>query len=38
MSSIWPILVYSAAVVALAAVMIGLSALLGERHRERATG
>ncbi len=35
---LWPIAVYFAAVVLLAAVMIGLSYFLGQRHRERATG
>ena len=33
----WPLLVYAAAVVVVAAGMIGLSYVLGERHRERAT-
>jgi NADH-quinone oxidoreductase subunit A len=35
---LWPLAVYAAAVIALAAVMIGLSSILGQRHRERATG
>ncbi len=35
---LWPLIVYFAAVVSLAAVMIGLSYFLGQRHRERATG
>lgn len=36
--SLWPLLVYLVAAVALVALMLGLSAVLGERHRERATG
>lgn len=36
--SLWPILVYGLAVLAIVATMIGVSSLLGERHRERATG
>jgi NADH-quinone oxidoreductase subunit A len=35
---LWPLLVYFIAVVILAAAMIGLSYLLGQRHKERATG
>src|SRR5512135_3240972 len=35
---LWPLIVYFMAVVLLAAVMIGLSYFLGQRHRERATG
>jgi NADH-quinone oxidoreductase subunit A len=35
---LWPLLVYFIAVVILAGIMIGLSYLLGQRHRERATG
>jgi NADH-quinone oxidoreductase subunit A len=35
---LWPLAVYFAIVIALAVVLLGLSALLGERHRERATG
>ena len=35
---LWPFGLYAVAVVALAAIMIGLSALLGERHDDRATG
>ena len=35
---LWPLLVYAGAVVALAAVIIALSHVLGERHREPATG
>jgi NADH-quinone oxidoreductase subunit A len=34
----WPLLVYSAAVVVLVAGMLGLSYVLGERHKEKATG
>ena len=34
---LWPLLVYFIAVIILAAVMIGLSYLLGQRHRDRAT-
>lgn len=37
-SPLWPLLVYSAAVVAIIAGMVGVSALLGERYRGRATG
>lgn len=33
----WPLLVYAAAVLVIAAGMIGISAILGQRHRERAT-
>ena len=36
--ALWPLLVYAAAIVLIVAVMIGLSAVLGQRHRERATG
>jgi NADH-quinone oxidoreductase subunit A len=35
---LWPLIVYFMAVVLLAAMMIGLSYFLGQRHRERATG
>src|SRR5512139_3964074 len=35
---LWPLIFYFMAVVLLAAVMIGLSYFLGQRHRERATG
>jgi len=35
---LWPLAVYAASVIALAAVMMGLSFFLGQRHRERATG
>lgn len=34
----WPLLVYIFAVLGLVAIMIGLSYLLGQRHKERATG
>ena len=36
--ALWPLLVYAAAIVLIVAAMIGLSAVLGQRHRERATG
>ena len=35
---LWPLAVYAAAVLLLVSGMIGLSYLLGERHREPATG
>lgn len=35
--ALWPLVVYFAAAVSLASVMIGLSYFLGQRHRERAT-
>lgn len=35
---IWPIALYFLLVIALVAGMLGISALLGERHRERVTG
>ena len=35
---LWPLLVYFAAAVALVALMISLSHVLGQRHRDRATG
>jgi len=35
---LWPLAVYFAIVIALVFVLLGLSALLGQRHRERATG
>jgi NADH-quinone oxidoreductase subunit A len=34
----WPFLVYSAAALAIVGVMIGLSYLLGERHKDKTTG
>lgn len=37
-SNVWPLALFFVAVVALAALMIGLSYLLGERHNDRATG
>ena len=36
--ALWPLAVYCAAVLTLVASMITLSALLGERHKDRATG
>ena len=38
MSVLWPMVVYFIAVLALVASMLVLSYLLGQRHRERATG
>jgi NADH-quinone oxidoreductase subunit A len=35
---LWPLVVYFCAIVAIISVMIGLSSLLGQRHRDRATG
>ena len=37
-ATLWPLIVYFAVVVATAAGMIATSWILGERHRERATG
>lgn len=37
-SAIWPLVVYFVAALGLAAVMIGLPFVLGQRHDERATG
>lgn len=34
---LWPLALYTVIVIGLAAAMLGLSALLGERHRERGT-
>lgn len=34
---LWPLAVYFVAIVAIVAAMIGLSSILGQRHRERAT-
>lgn len=34
----WPFLVYTAGVIAVVVGMLGLSYVLGERHRERSTG
>lgn len=36
-SALWPLAVYGAAAAATIALMLGLSSLLGQRHRERAT-
>ena len=36
--TLWPLAVYFAAIVVIIAGMIGLSFVLGQRHRERATG
>ena len=36
-TALWPLLVYAAAIILIVAAMIGLSAVLGQRHRERAT-
>jgi NADH-quinone oxidoreductase subunit A len=35
---LWPLAVYFGIVLALAAALLGISTLLGQRHRERATG
>ncbi len=35
---LWPLLIFAAAAVALVTIMIGLSAVLGQRHNERTTG
>src|SRR5690606_28251447 len=35
---LWPVLVYGAIVLSLVVVMLGLSYILGQRHKERATG
>ena len=37
-SCLWPLVIYFIATIGLAAVMIGLSYVLGQRHRESATG
>lgn len=37
-SSLWPLMVFLGAALLLVVSMIGLSALLGQRHRERTTG
>jgi NADH-quinone oxidoreductase subunit A len=37
-SPTWPILIYFAVVLIVAGAMIGISYLLGQRHKERATG
>ena len=36
--TLWPLAVYAAAVIVLVASMIGVSYVLGQRHRERETG
>ena len=36
--TLWPLAIYFAAIVVIIAAMIGLSFVLGQRHRERATG
>jgi NADH-quinone oxidoreductase subunit A len=36
--TLWPLLVYTAAVIALIVFMIGFSYVLGQRHKEKATG
>jgi NADH-quinone oxidoreductase subunit A len=36
--AVWPLAVYFAAAVALIALMLGLSHVLGQRHRDRTTG
>jgi NADH-quinone oxidoreductase subunit A len=38
MTPLWPLALYAACAIALVVVMLGLSAVLGERHREPATG
>ena len=35
---LWPVLVYGAIVLSLVVIMLGLSYILGQRHKERATG
>ncbi len=35
---LWPLAIYSTSVLIVVAAMIGISYLLGERHRDRATG
>jgi len=37
-SLLWPLVVYFSAIIFIVAAMIGLSYVLGERHREKATG
>ncbi len=37
-SQFWPVVVYGAIVLSLVGAMLGLSYLLGQRHKERATG
>jgi NADH-quinone oxidoreductase subunit A len=36
--TLWPLVVYIAAIVLLVVVVIALSAILGQRHKDRATG
>jgi NADH-quinone oxidoreductase subunit A len=36
--TLWPLAVYGLAVIAIVAAMVALSYVLGQRHRERATG
>jgi NADH-quinone oxidoreductase subunit A len=36
--ALWPLAVYTAAVIFIAIAMVGLGTVLGERHRERETG
>ena len=36
--TLWPLAIYFAATVVIIAGLIGLSFILGQRHRERATG
>ena len=38
MTEVWPLLLYFGAVVALVALILAASHLIGQRHRERATG
>ena len=37
-TAIWPLVVYFAAVIGVVSIMIGLSSILGQRHKERETG
>ena len=37
-TALWPLIIYFFAAIAIATVMVGLSYLLGESHRERASG
>ncbi len=38
LTSLWPLIIYFASVVCLVSVMVTLSYVLGERHREKQTG
>jgi NADH-quinone oxidoreductase subunit A len=38
MDALWPLGIYFVAAVALVALVVGLSSILGEKHRDRATG